>query len=218
MREQQEINRTLLHLLWIYLCNTKLWEELQPPLCVVLTVSQRQTHHDVRFFVKVREWPVNLRMEKNNKLGTDKEIWADKHKVSDGVREEKTRGEIAKAKRGWRGGRSWEKLRKRNIQRGGWQDVSQECNLYWAESKRQYDIWRATNCRQYIQHIQKRPWIWKSAEIHDIQHVHVQAEHSHIYDAYIGGRTISTDACEFDLTWNLITITAWLSKRPLRQC
>lgn len=46
-------------------------------------------------------------MEKNNKLGTDKEIWADKHKVSDGVREEeKTRGEIAKAKRGGGGGRS----------------------------------------------------------------------------------------------------------------
>lgn len=44
-------------------------------------------------------------MEKNNKLGTDKEIWADKHKVSDGVREEeKTRGEIAKAKRGGGGG------------------------------------------------------------------------------------------------------------------
>lgn len=45
--------------------------------------------------------------KKNNKLGTDKEIWADKHKVSDGVREEEeTRGEIAEAKRGGGGGRS----------------------------------------------------------------------------------------------------------------
>lgn len=39
--------------------------------------------------------------KKNNKLGTDKEIWADKCKVSDGVREEEeTRGEIAKEKKG----------------------------------------------------------------------------------------------------------------------
>lgn len=41
-------------------------------------------------------------------------------------------------------------------------------------------------------------------QIHDIQHVHEQAEHGHICDADIGGRrTISTDACEFDLSCDL---------------
>lgn len=54
MREQQEINMTLLCLLWILFKTVRI-----EPLCAVLPLSQRPTHNGVRFFfpffVNVRE-------------------------------------------------------------------------------------------------------------------------------------------------------------------
>ncbi len=68
---------------------------------------------------------------KSNTLGRDKEIWEDKWKLSDGVREEEMRGRIARGEGGGSIMREIERGRKiRRERRGGWEDVSQEGNLY----------------------------------------------------------------------------------------
>lgn len=75
-------------------------------------------------------WPVILG-EESNKLGRDKKIWEDKWKLSDGVREEEMRGKIGRGEGGESIMREIERGRKiRRERRGGWEDVSQEGNLY----------------------------------------------------------------------------------------
>lgn len=65
---------------------------------------------------------------KRNKLGRDKEIWEDKWKLSDGVREE-MRGKIVREEGGGSIMREIERGRRFGA-RGRWEDVSQEGNLY----------------------------------------------------------------------------------------
>lgn len=69
--------------------------------------------------------------EESNKRGRDKEIWEDKWKLSDGVREEEMRGKIAGGEGGGSIMREIERGRHiRRERRRGWEDVSQEGNLY----------------------------------------------------------------------------------------
>lgn len=67
----------------------------------------------------------------SNRLERDKEIWRDKWKLSDGVREEEMRGEIARGEGGGSIMREIERGSKIRLERRrGWEDVSQEGNLY----------------------------------------------------------------------------------------